>query len=152
MRRSESGAASRSWEGEMLIATDIQSAKERAMIQIIFMVIGVVYLFKLIGIEKTGSRLGLDAETLAKWQGHRRKQYLWMIAAGWGSFVIALVITIVIGAAVDSMTENVALGVQIAMIVVGLITMFSCYSISSREAKKAVELEAGKAVPPDSTT
>jgi hypothetical protein len=38
------------------------------MIQVIFMVVGIVYLFKLIGVKKAGSRLGLDAEALAKWK------------------------------------------------------------------------------------
>jgi len=121
------------------------------MIQLIFMVVGVVYLFKLIALNgKTGSNLGLDAETLAKWQGHRRKQYIWMIAAGWGSFVMMLVAGVVVGAmmaAGGNVTEGGAFGAQIGVTVVGLIVMGSCYSVSSGAAKKAKELEAGKARP-----
>jgi len=86
-------------------------------------------------------------------EGYRRKQYVWMIAAGWGSFVMAVVVAVVAGVvAGDKMTENVAVGVQIGVGLLGLITMFSCYSVSSGAATKAKELETGKTVPPDGTT
>jgi hypothetical protein len=117
------------------------------MIQLIFMVVGVVYLFKLIGMNRnTGSELGLDEETLAKWQGLRRKQFIWMIAAGWGSFGVTLATGALIGAAIELSRDN-AMVAQIAVLAIGLITMFSCYSFSSRAGKKAKEIEARKARP-----
>jgi hypothetical protein len=110
------------------------------MIQIIFMVIGVVYLFRLIGMNsQTGSQFGLDAETLAQWQAHRRKQYAWMIAAGWGSFVVSLLVGAMAGAAFEDRTAA-----QIGALVVGLITMFGCYAVSAGAGSKAKEIEALK--------
>jgi len=118
------------------------------MIQIIFMVLGVVYLFRLIGMNKqTGSHLGLDEAALAAWQSHRRKQYIWMIAAGWGSLAVSFVAGFLAGAVVAVMsggelTRDGATVAQIATLVISLIAMLSCYAVSSGAGKQAKELEA----------
>jgi hypothetical protein len=116
------------------------------MIQLIFMVIGIVYLFKLIGLNKrSGSHLGLDAESLAKWQEYRRKQYKWMIGAGWGSFGVSILITAIIHAMTESgsrITQEGAVGAQIAIVVLTLIVMIGCYSVSAKAGREAKALES----------
>ena len=66
------------------------------MIQIIMLVVGVVYLVKLMTMNSAGMRLGLPPEVLAEWRGQRQKQYLWGIAAGWGSLVVGLIVLYVV--------------------------------------------------------
>jgi len=117
------------------------------MIQIIFMVIGVVYLFKLVSMTKnTGSDLSFDAEKLANWQSHRRQQYIWMIAAGWGSAAVSFglgILAVAVLNASGQLTQENASAAQIVVLVISLIVMFSCYRVSSSQAKKAKELERG---------
>jgi hypothetical protein len=128
------------WRTDSLSLTKQLPIKGETMIQLIFMVVGVVYLFKLIAMNKnTGSHLGLDADTLAKWQGHKRTQYAWMIAAGWGSFAVMLVVAAAIGMAFGS-----PIAAQVAAVLVCLITMIKCYSVSSGAATAAKQLEAKK--------
>ena len=106
------------------------------MIQLIFMVIGVVYLFKLIGMNsKTGAELGLDSETLVQWQGHRRRKYGWMIAAGWGSFVVGIAAAVLFGSIFGG------IGGQIAGFIVSLVAMGWGWSMSSKSDKLAKDLE-----------
>jgi hypothetical protein len=60
------------------------------MVQIIMLVLGVYYLYKLINLSSAGLNLGLPPEAVFQWRAARRMQYIWGIAAGWGSLVLGL--------------------------------------------------------------
>lgn len=62
------------------------------MLQIIFMVLGIVYAVRLIGLSKAGTNLGLAPERLVEWRNLRRRQYIDGIVAGWGSLVATIVV------------------------------------------------------------
>jgi hypothetical protein len=114
------------------------------MIQIVFMVIGVANLFKLIRMNnRTGSEFGFDPMTLARWQSLRRTQYAWMIAAGWGSFAMAVVVGFVMGMS-GMAGETSALTVQMVALGASLVVMFGCYAVSAKAANQAKALEALK--------
>ena len=63
------------------------------MIQIGLMVLGLYYLVKLpLLLRMTADQLGLGAEDFNRWQQLRRLSYYWMIATGWGSALVVVVL------------------------------------------------------------
>ena len=106
----------------------------------ILMLIGVVYLFKLLLLNKNaGLRLGLDEEKLVAWSDNRRKQYIWMVAAGWGTFVLqfaaGMVVTLLTNA--GQLKQEDTIGTQIIILLIGVMVMIWCWNVSSSYAKKA---------------
>jgi hypothetical protein len=64
------------------------------MLQDIMLVVGVRYVFQLLTIGRSGLKLGLPPEVLVEWRARRKKQYLWGIAAGWGSLVAGILTSV----------------------------------------------------------
>jgi hypothetical protein len=115
------------------------------MLQIILMVLGVVYLFKLLMMNKsTGSNLGLEADALAQWQSHRRWQYIWMIVAGWGSAAFGIVVGLIAGVVMGArggLTQDDLFTLQIVITILSIIVIIVFWVLSSRQEKKAKALE-----------
>ena len=114
------------------------------MLQIIFMVIGTFYLFRLIGLNGRAVKLTIDEpDSIARWRFHRRRQYLWMIAAGWGIAVVSIVVSAAISATVQ-LTSGSALVVQAVLIVLAIAGMITCAVISSKAGTEADKIEAAR--------
>jgi hypothetical protein len=60
------------------------------MIQIIMLVVGVYYAYRLLTLSSAGLNFGMHPEALIQWRAQKKQQYLWGIAAGWGSLVLGL--------------------------------------------------------------
>ena len=120
------------------------------MIQLILMGIGLVYTFKLLAMNSnTGSELGLGPEVQRMWQSHKRKRYLWMIAAGWGSFLASIGVSFVVGAGLASngnLTQESANAADIVILLVSMVMMFACWAFSSREEEQAKLLASARPV------
>jgi len=112
------------------------------MLQLIFMVIGAVYAFRLAGINGRAARLKVvDPEAVARWRSHRLRQYLWMIAAGWGIAILSISVSAAISASVQ-LTSDSAPIVQVALVVMSLAGMITCAVISSKAGREADWIES----------
>jgi uncharacterized membrane protein len=60
------------------------------MIQIIMLVVGVFYAYRLLNLGAAGMKFGMHPEALVQWRAYKKRQYVWGIAAGWGSLVLGL--------------------------------------------------------------
>jgi uncharacterized membrane protein len=60
------------------------------MIQIAMLVVGIYYAYRLMNLSSAGLNYGMHPEALVQWRAHKKTQYLWGIAAGWGSLVLGL--------------------------------------------------------------
>jgi len=116
------------------------------MVQIVFMVLGIVYLFKLIGLGKAATTLGLPPEILAEWRHERTRQYVWGIVAGWGSFVVSLIVA---SATIDPAgyyTQSEVLAAEMPSLLAGLAVLIVGIVLSVRAGGKAKAIERQNAV------
>jgi hypothetical protein len=114
------------------------------MLQLALMVLGVVYVFKLIGLNGASANLALPSDAVAQWKRERTRQYVWGIVAGWGSFAISyIVFTATLdpnGYATESdllAAETPGLLVGFAILVIGIVL-----SVMAGKKAKAIEKEA----------
>jgi hypothetical protein len=115
------------------------------MVQIFMLVVGVWYVYKLLTMGSAASKLQLPPEVLAQWRAQRKRQYLWGIAAGWGS----LVATVITASATINpngyYTASDALNAEIPVVAVGLIILFGGIVLSIRADRRAKSIERGAA-------
>jgi hypothetical protein len=105
------------------------------------LVVGVWYVYKLLTMGSAASKLPLPPEVLAEWRAQRKRQYLWGIAAGWGSLV-AIIITA--SATINPngyYTASDALNAEIPEFAVGLIVLFGGILLSIRADRRAKSIE-----------
>jgi hypothetical protein len=116
------------------------------LIQIVLMCVGIAYVFRLmkLGAKVRANSFGMDPDTLSRWRDLRQKQYLWMIAAGWGVAAGNILVGAMITGAGIRLTSDSALIVQIAALVVSLVAMFMCWNVSSKARALADGLESQK--------
>ncbi len=108
------------------------------------MVIGVVYAFRLAGINRRAARLKLDDPgALAEWRSHRQRQYIWMIAAGWGFAILSIAVSAAVSASVR-LTLDTAFIVQVALVILSVAGMITCAVISSKAGEKADRIESAR--------
>src|ERR1035437_7740890 len=113
--------------------------KDRTMLQVIMLVVGVWYVFELLTIGSSGLKLGLPPEILVEWRAQRKKQYLWGIAAGWGSLVAGILTSV--GMTPSYPTTTDVARAQLSMIVVTAIVLIGCLVVSIAASKKAKSFE-----------
>lgn len=114
------------------------------MIQFVLMIFGAIYLFKLLMLRRTGAKLGFQPDALDSWKAERRKQFLWMIAAGWGSFALMLVLFLILSTfGVDWDLDDIRL--QAIFLVFVVVVMVTFYSLSDGARKRADALEKNRA-------
>jgi hypothetical protein len=109
------------------------------MLQVIMLVVGVWYVYELLTLGSSGLKLGLPPEVLVEWRAQRRKQYLWGIAAGWGSLVAGILTSV--GMTPSYPTTTDVARAQLAMIVVTAIVLIVCLALSIAASRKAKSLE-----------
>lgn len=114
--------------------------------QIMYVIIGVVFMFKLIFMNKnTGSHLVNDPKQLLAWQEYKRREYFWMIAGGWGAAGIVFLGFIADNFNIFSgqLTQGNEVVAPLAGLVMSVLVIIICYLASSRQAKQAKSLEKG---------
>ena len=109
------------------------------MLQVIMLVVGVWYLYELFTLGGSGSKLGLPPEVLVEWRAQRRKQYLWGIAAGWGSLVAGILTSVAMTPSYPTTTDVAR--AQLTMIVVTAIVLVGCLVLSIAASRKAKSFE-----------
>lgn len=109
------------------------------MLQDIMLVVGVWYVFQLLTIGRSGLKLGLPPEVLVEWRARRKKQYLWGIAAGWGSLVAGILTSV--GMTPSYPTTTDVARAQLSMIVVTAIVLIGCLVVVNAASKKAKSFE-----------
>jgi hypothetical protein len=109
------------------------------MLQVIMLVVGIWYVFELLTIGSSGLKLGLPPEVLVEWRAQRKKQYLWGIAAGWGSLVAGILTSV--GMTPSYPTTTDVARAQLSMIVVTAIVLIGCLVVSIAASKKAKSFE-----------
>jgi hypothetical protein len=115
------------------------------MLQIIMLVVGVWYVYKLLTMGSAASKLRLPPEALAEWQAQRKRQYLWGIVAGWGSLVAAVITASATINPNGYYSTSDALNAEIPELVVGLIILFGGIFFSIRADRRAKTIERGAA-------
>ena len=111
------------------------------MLQIVVMILGIVYVFKLAGLNKAAANLALSPEALAEWKDSRTRQYVWGIVAGWGSFVLSY---IVLKATLDPngyYNESDLLAAEVPGLLVGLTVLIVGLVFSVRAGTRAKNIE-----------
>ena len=123
------------------------------MLQIIMLVVGVYYLYRLATLSNLGLEFGFPPEILAQWRAHKKHQYVWGIVAGWGSLVASLIALFAVQAATrkcytsyyynfcddgDADTAFVWMVVVTAIVLIGGIVL----SIMAGNKAKALEQQA----------
>jgi hypothetical protein len=115
------------------------------MLQVAFMVLGIVYVFKLIGLAKAGVQLGLPPEALAAWRHYRFRQYVWGIVAGWGSAVVGVIVLVATIKPGTYYTESEALAAQVPSLLAGIAVLIVGIVFSSRARGRARGIETQSA-------
>ena len=112
------------------------------MLQIIFMVIGVYYLFRLLTMNPmTGARPGLLGPALVEWQRTKRREYIAMIIAGWGSFAVNIAVDVALAPSGGFAADSDAMSVMLLSLVAGLIVLVAGGVVSYRAHQKCKDLE-----------
>jgi hypothetical protein len=118
------------------------------MLQIILMIIGLIFLIRLIFMtKKTGADRVINAEKLADWQSYKRLQYIWMIGSGWGSAAVGYIlgqVAITVLSSTRNLTSDNILITQIILFIISIAVMYFCYRASAYQEKKAAALEGRK--------
>jgi len=112
------------------------------MLQLALMVLGVVYLFKLIGLNGASANLALPSDAVAQWKHERTRQYVWGIVAGWGSFVVSYMI---FKATLDPngyYNQSDLLADEVPGLLIGLAILIIGLVLSVMAGKKAKAIEA----------
>jgi len=112
------------------------------MLQLALMVLGVVYLFKLIGLNGASANLALPSDAVAQWKHERTRQYVWGIVAGWGSFVVSYMI---FKATLDPngyYNQSDLLADEVPGLLIGLAILIIGLVLSVMAGKKAKVIEA----------
>jgi len=112
------------------------------MLVLALMVLGVVYLFKLIGLNGASANLALPSDAVAQWKHERTRQYVWGIVAGWGSFVVSYMI---FKATLDPngyYNQSDLLADEVPGLLIGLAILIIGLVLSVMAGKKAKAIEA----------
>lgn len=121
------------------------------MLQLIFMFLGIVYLFKLIGLGNASTKMVLPPEALADWRHQRSHQYVWGIIAGWGSFVVSFVVAKATMDPDGYYTQSDALAAAIPSLLIGIAILVVGIVFSMGAGRKAKAIEQQNAVSPFGT-
>lgn len=121
------------------------------MVQLIFMFLGVVGFFKLMGIDGRARKLNMDQSDAIRWRFHRRREYLWMMAAGWGIALAQILVGVVIAHTSNwlerhgyiHLTRDSASTVTLVLLVPACVAMLICAGVSYNARSDAEELERG---------
>jgi hypothetical protein len=113
------------------------------MLQLVVMGIGVFYVFKLLTLAGASAKLGLPPDQLITWRALRQRQYGWGIAAGWGSFVVGLVVASATTGNRVYYSQSSALQAQIPTIVITAIVLVGGIVLSARAGRKATAIQSG---------
>ncbi len=128
------------------------------MIQIILMIIGLVYFVKLLTLgSQSAAKLGWDATAFEEWKQLKRHECNWMIAAGWGSFVLSLVVAFTGGVILaivfpQDAGQSAECAVTLVNFAISVIVMLLCYNKATKFGKQAKALVAqGSSQAPQTT-
>ena len=117
------------------------------MFQAIMLVVGVYYLLRLVTLGSAGVNVGMPPEVLQQWRGQKRRQYIWGIVAGWGSFVFGLILLSttfnICQQNVYNCTSAQALEVTVMVFVMTLPVLLGGVLLSDRARRKAKTLQRG---------
>jgi len=109
-------------------------------------VYAIVSLFKLstLGSKAMSNPMQLDPDSLVKWQGLRRGQYLWMMFSGFGAlgfnFAVFVVLTFLIDEPISFMRSH-GVAVEVGNVVVDLAIIYGGWLLSAKARGEADELE-----------
>lgn len=125
----------------------------KAMLQLILMAIGVRYLYRWSNLDRDAAELNIDdPDALARWRFYRRRQYLLMIAAGWGIAVVSTVVAAAMSVPLTllpAQSRSASLPfVLLSLYLVDIVGMATCFGISSNAGREADRIERGISATP----
>lgn len=121
------------------------------MLQIVYMVLGIVYLARWVGLNRACSEMagrGFDSSAVAEWRTLRVRQYAWGLVAGWGSFIIYFIVA---KATLDPdgyYTYDEALSASMPAILTSLVVLIAGIVISVKAGHRASAMERKSPVAP----
>lgn len=113
---------------------------------LITFIYAVVSFFKLITLasKARSNPMRLDPASLLKWQGLRRRQYLWMMFSGFGVLAFNFAVFAILTFLVDeprSFQRSYGVVMEIGDIVVGLAIIYGGWLFSAKARGEADEME-----------
>jgi hypothetical protein len=116
------------------------------MIQIIMLVVGVYYAYRLLNLGSAGLNFGMHPEALIQWRAQKKAQYLWGIVAGFGSLALGLGAMFVVTATsrrcvYSDYCYSDTSAASLWMILVTLVVLIAGIALSVKANNKAKALE-----------